>query len=74
MVTRTFRCLHVWLCATEDPTDTCYRHYHNCWLIKGHAGRCHSTSGAEHHSGNRVGDIVTSISDAYAQMKALGWK
>lgn len=67
-------CKRVWLCATQEPTDICYRHYHTCYGSPNHAGECYSGSGIAHHSGNRVGNIVTSIPDAYRQMSALGWK
>lgn len=67
-------CKRVWLCATEDPTDICYRHYHNCYRGAEHPGECESTSGPGHHSGNRTGHIVASVPDAYRQMRDLGWK
>lgn len=67
-------CKRVWLCATDDPGDSCYRHYHNCYQGAGHTGPCDSGSGPGHHSDNRIGDMVTSVPDAYRQMRELGWR
>jgi hypothetical protein len=67
-------CQRVWLCATQDRSDLCYRHYHNCYRAFGHPGECQSGSGPEHHSGSRVGDVLGSIGAAYAAMEALGWR
>lgn len=67
-------CRRVWLCATDDKTDLCFEHYHTCWRANGHIGECDSASGPGHHAGNRIGDVVNSVVEAYAQMRQLGWK
>ena len=67
-------CKSVWLCATQDRTELCYRHYHTCWMTAGHEGDCDSANGIAHTSADRVGDMLTSIPEAYRRMEALGWK
>lgn len=67
-------CKRIWLCGTQEPTDRCYRHYHNCYLSADHAGDCDNASGPGHSSADRVGYMVTNTTDAYRQMTARGWK
>lgn len=68
-------CGKVWLCATQNPADLCYRHYHGtCFLAAGHAGDCDTGSGPGHTSANRVGDIMDSVPAAYEAMRRIGWK
>ena len=67
-------CRIVWLCATEDTADICYRHYHNCYMGAGHESDCDSAGGPAHTSANRVGDLMLSVVSAYRAMDRLGWK
>lgn len=67
-------CRRVWLCATEDKTDICYRHYHTCNRGEGHTPHCECGSGLGHDSAHRVGEIMGSVTDAYAEMVRIGWR
>lgn len=59
-------CPRIWACATTDPGDICYRHYHCCSGTAGHPADCYSGTGPEHTSAMRHGDIVTTTAAVYA--------
>lgn len=67
-------CRAVWLCATTNPADTCFHHYHTCSASEGHANEHPSGSGAWHNSNNSVGYVMDSVAAAYRAMNGLGWK